>query len=77
MSGLSMNAMIDAVVQGGFIAGMYKVLFTKQRSLGQIVSMDTLKEGGKLAVSGVAYNVVGRPAVRMVQSAVGGVVAKA
>lgn len=77
MSGLNMNAMIDAVIQGGFIAGTYKLLFTKQRSFGQLVSMDTLREGGKLAVSGVAYNVVGRPAVRMVQGAVGGVVAKA
>lgn len=77
MSGLSVNSMIDVIIQSAFVAGTYKILFTKNRSFGAVLSMDTLKEGGKLAVAGVAYNVVGRPVVRMGQNAIGGVVAKA
>ncbi len=71
---MNTNTAIDILLQSSAIAVMYKVLFTKQRSLGQIFSMDTLKEGGKIGVAAVSYEVAGRPIVRSVRTAVGGVV---
>lgn len=68
---------IDAIISGSVIAMTYKVLFTKQRSLGQLFSMDTAREGGKLAVSSFVYQVAGKPVVRSAQNLVGGVVGKA
>lgn len=61
-----MSSVIDAVAQGFFVAGTYKVLFTKKRSLGQVFSMDTVNEGGKLAVSSFVYGAVGQPLVSSV-----------
>ncbi len=68
---------IESLISGSVIAMTYKVIFTKQRSLGQIFSMDSVREGGKLAVSSFIYQVAGRPIVRSAQNLVGGVVGSA
>lgn len=71
MNGDMMSSVIDAVAQGFFVAGTYKVLFTKKRSLGAVFSMDTVNEGGKLAVSSFVYGAVGQPLVQSVVGQVG------
>ena len=76
MSGLSVESIVDSIIQSASVAAMYKILFTKQRSFAQIFSMDTLREGGKLSVATISYNVVGRPVVKMTQNAIQGVVNK-
>jgi len=76
MSGMA-ESVVNAVIGGTFIAGTYKILSTKQRSFGQVMSMDTLKEGGKLATSVFIYDQVGKPLVARGQKAIGGVVSSA
>ncbi len=71
------ESVVNAVVSGAFVAGTYKILFTKNRSFGAIMSMDTLKEGGKLATSIFIYDQVGKPLVARGQKAIGGVVSSA
>lgn len=66
MNGDMISNVFDAVAQGFFIAGTYKVLWTKKRSLGSVFSMDTVQEGGKLAVSSFVYGAVGQPLVSSV-----------
>ncbi len=75
MSGIA-NQVVDSVIQGSTIAMTYKILFTKQRSFGQIFSMDTLNEGAKLSAATFIYQVAARPVVRTAQSAVMNVVGK-
>lgn len=74
-SDMMMN-LVDAIAQGFFLAGTYKILFTKQRSLGQVLSMDTVQEGGKLALSSFVYSTVGQPVVNTAVKSIQGAVSK-
>ena len=62
MSGIQAEVM-DSLASGLAIAVMMKALFGGGKGLGAVFSQSTLMDGGKIAVSQLAYRMAVRPAL--------------